>query len=54
MGHLPQVVDAVAMIGVIMRHEHGIKADALCREQLFAKVGAAVDQQGFAAALEQD
>jgi hypothetical protein len=54
MGNLPQVVDAMAMISVVMRHDHCADADALRSEQLFAKIRPAVDQQGFGGAFEQD
>ncbi len=54
LGDLPQIVDPVAMIGMIVRDDHAIDLGNPGSQQLFSKVGPAVHQQGFTAALDQD
>jgi hypothetical protein len=49
----PQVVDAVAMIGVVVGDQHRIETPAIGGEQLLPEVRAAIDQQPLVRALDQ-
>src|SRR5688500_16138030 len=49
-----QVVDPVAMVGMIMGDDQPVDPADITVEQLLAKVRAAIDQKGFAGAVEDD
>ena len=51
---LPQIVDAVAMVGMIVGDDDPVDAGDVRRQQLLAQIGAAIDQQALAAAFDQD
>src|SRR4249919_3357486 len=53
-GDLPQIVDAVAMVGMVVRHQHTIERPYACRQQLLPEVRPAIDQQPQARAFKQD
>jgi hypothetical protein len=44
MANLPQIIDAMTMIGVVVRPDHRIDAVDPGRQQLFAHIGCRVDQ----------
>ena len=47
-GHLAQIIDAMRMIGMVVRVEHAVEPGGACIEKLLAKVGRGVDQRrGF-------
>src|SRR3546814_5534151 len=51
--HLPQIVDPVAMIGVIVRPDHRVERRHIGREQLFAQVGAGIDEHARTLMLDE-
>ena len=51
---LPQIVDAVAMVGMVVSDDHPVDVDQIRRQQLFAQIRPAIDQQPLAAAFDQD
>ena len=51
---LPKIVDAVAMIGVVMRPDHRIGRRDIGGEQLFPHVGRRIDQNARRGALDDD
>ena len=53
MEKLPQIIDAVAMIGMVMRPDHRIDVGHVCVEQLFAQIGAGIDEDAGSAAFDQ-
>ena len=50
----PQIIDAVAMIGMIVRPEDGIEGVQAGVEELLAKIGAGVDQDGRVVVNDRD
>ena len=54
LGHLAQVVDTVAMIGMVMGDDHTGKVGRTRVKQLPAQIGTAIDQQSSARAFDQD
>ena len=50
----PKIVDAVHMVGVVVRHDDRIETVDAGIEELMAHVGAAVDQKPFPAAFKKD
>jgi hypothetical protein len=54
LGYLPQIVDPMTMIGMIMGNDHAIDVGRPGCEQLLAKIRTAIHQQRFAAALDQN
>ena len=53
LGQLSKIVDPVAVIRMIVRYDHPIDVGCPGRQQLLSKVRPAINQQGFAAALDQ-
>src|SRR5882757_3522262 len=49
-----QVVDAVQLVGMVVRPDHGVDPLDTCVNQLLAQVGRGVDQDGFALVLDED
>jgi hypothetical protein len=49
-----QVVNSVAMVGVVVSHQHGVDATAFGGEQLLAKIRPAIHEQNLLSALYQD
>jgi hypothetical protein len=54
MRDLAEIVDAMAMIGMIVRDDHAVDFDQFGRQQLFAHVRPTIDQQPFPIAFDQD
>ncbi len=54
LGYLPQVVDPVTMVGMVMGDDDPANVDDVGGKQLLAKVGPAVDEKPLARAFEQD
>ena len=54
MRDLPQIVDPVAMIGMVVGDHHPGEIGGFGGEQLFAHVGAAIDQHPRARAFDKD
>ena len=52
--YLPQIVDPMAMVGMVMSNDHTIDVSRPGCEQLLAKIRTAIHQQRLAAALDQD
>jgi hypothetical protein len=52
--YLPQVIDAVAMVRMVVRDDDPIDSDRIRRQQLLAQVRSAIDQQPLAGAFDQD
>src|SRR3981081_3240776 len=50
----PHVVDAVDLVGMLVRPQHGVDALDLGVQKLVAQVGRGIDQEGLAAVLHQD
>lgn len=53
LGDRAQLVDAVAMVGVIVGDDHRVDVANAGVEQLASKIGPAIDQQAFPAAIDQ-
>ena len=51
---LSKIIDSVAVIRVVVGHDHAIDAGNTGGQQLLSKVGAAIHQHGFSAALDRD
>jgi hypothetical protein len=51
--HRPQLIDAMAVIAVRVRHDHSVEAADLRREQLLPEIGPAVDEHTLIGALHQ-
>ena len=49
-----QLIDAVAMVRMVMRDDHSVDGRDFRFEELLADVGAAVDEQPFLFALDQN
>ncbi len=54
MGELPQVVDTVAMIGMIVRDDDVVDFSDIGLKQLVPQVGPAIDQEPLSFAVDQD
>ena len=48
LGNLPEVIDPVAMICMVMGDDHAVDVDYTRCKQLLAKVGTAVDEKSLA------
>jgi hypothetical protein len=53
MKDLPQIIDAMGMIGMVMGQQHGIEPADAGGQQLFAQIRAGIDQDGVASVLDQ-
>jgi hypothetical protein len=53
-GHDPELVDAMAMVGMVMGDDHPIDLPNSGRQQLLPEIRAAINQQPFALTLDQD
>jgi hypothetical protein len=51
---LPQIIDAVAMVRMVMSDDDPIYSDRIRRQQLLAQVRSAIDQQPLAGAFDKD
>jgi hypothetical protein len=52
MSNLPQIIDAVAMIRMVVSHDYPIHNGRVGRKKLLAQVGSAIDQQPFASTFD--
>src|SRR5688572_1688691 len=51
---MSQVIDAVAVVGMIMGDDHPFQVRDVRRQQLLPHIGTAIDQQPLAVAVDQD
>jgi hypothetical protein len=54
LGHDPELVDAVAMIGMVVGDDHLVDLTNSGRQQLLPEIRAAINQQPFALTFDQD
>ena len=44
----------MAVIAMSMRDDHAVEASDLCREQLLAEIGTAIDKHALTSAFDED
>jgi hypothetical protein len=54
LGDCTQLVDAVAMIGMVVSNDHGVDGGDLGFEKLLADIRATIDEEAASVALDQD
>ena len=54
MRNLPEIVDAMAMVSMVVSDDNMIDVNDIGSQQLLAQVGATIDEHSFAVAVDHD